>query len=163
VRPALHYDRVDIQLGCDQAVDSGSGRMGCVIGLKRRYSLSLPGLVGSTRTFDTTPARWVKPSRGCSAAVQVIDGKEDGDRGSAMPARYVVRSGNTRHAVGVTLGVVTRGLSEKPSASGRLDAVEGAVTVSPKLGARIRRISTRAFQAGGRLRNSHSRNDEPSR
>lgn len=152
---ALHYDRVDISVGCDQGGSIRVPAAWCgVIGLKPTHSLvPYTGIIGIDQTFDHTGPMG-KSIADVAALLQVIAGKDDSDpRQRDVPARDYIKAVNTIPDTlsGVTLGVVTEGFSAEARVQPSVvEAVEAAIDRFARLGAKIRRISIpEHLRAGG--------------
>jgi len=152
---ALHYDRVDLSVGCDQGGSIRVPSSWCgVIGLKPTHGLvPYTGIVGIDQTFDHVGPMG-RSTAEVAALLQAIAGKDDSD-----PRQRDVRTGDYVGSViaapdtlsGVTLGVVEEGFSEEAGVQpGVADAVESAIERFTEAGATIRRISIpEHLQAGG--------------
>ncbi len=152
---ALHYDRVDISVGCDQGGSIRVPAAWCgVIGLKPTHSLvPYTGIVGIDQTFDHAGPMG-QSTADVAALLQVLAGKDESDpRQRDVPARDYVRAVTEIPDTlsGVTLGVVTEGFSEEAGVQPAVvEAVEGAIERFAELGATIRRISIpEHLHAGG--------------
>lgn len=152
---ALHYDGIDLSIGCDQGGSIRVPAAWCgVIGLKPTHGLvPYTGIVGIDQTFDHAGPMG-RSSADVAALLQTIAGKDESDpRQREVPARdYVGAVAQTADTLaGVTLGVVTEGFSERAGVQPAVvEAVENAVSRFVALGARIRRISIpEHLQAGG--------------
>ena len=152
---ALHYDRVDISVGCDQGGSIRVPAAWCgVIGLKPTHGLvPYTGIVGIDQTFDHAGPMG-QSIADVAALLQVIAGEDDSDpRQCDVPARDYLRAVMDLPDTlsGVTLGVVAEGFSEEAGVQQAVvEAAEGALDRFAELGARIRRISIpEHLQAGG--------------
>jgi amidase len=143
---ALHYDGVDVAVGCDQGGSIRVPSSWCgVIGLKPTHGLvPYTGIVGIDPTFDHAGPM----ARSCidvAALLQAMAGKDDSDpRQREVPQRdfveAVVSAPDTLE--GVTLGLVEEGFSEAAGVhTGVAEAVEQATSRFAELGATIERIS----------------------
>jgi amidase len=142
----LHYDRVDLSVGCDQGGSIRVPAAWCgVIGLKPTHSLvPYTGIVGIDQTFDHAGPMG-RSSADVAALLQAIAGKHESDpRQREVPARdYVAAVAQAPDTLaGVTLGVVAEGFSEQAGVQPDVaEAVEEAVNRFAELGAKITRIS----------------------
>jgi amidase len=152
---ALHYDGIDLSIGCDQGGSIRVPSAWCgVIGLKPTHGLvPYTGIVGIDQTFDHAGPMG-RSSADVAALLQTIAGKDESDpRQREVPARdYVGAVAEAPDTLeDVTLGVVVEGFSEEAGVQPAvIEAVEAAVSRFAGLGVRIVRISIpEHLQAGG--------------
>jgi len=152
---ALHYDGIDLSIGCDQGGSIRVPAAWCgVIGLKPTYGLvPYTGIIGIDQTIDHAGPMG-RSSPDVAALLQAIAGKDESDpRQREVPARDYV--GAVAHApdtlAGITLGVVTEAFSEETGVQPAVAAsVEDALDRLAGLGAKITRISIpEHLRAGG--------------
>jgi amidase len=152
---ALHYDGIDLSIGCDQGGSIRVPAAWCgVIGLKPTHGLvPYTGIVGIDQTFDHAGPMG-RSSADVAALLQTIAGKDESDpRQREVPARdYVAAVAKAPDTLaGVTLGVVMQGFAEEAGVQPAVvEAVEDAISRFVGLGVRIARISIpEHLQAGG--------------
>jgi len=152
---ALHYDGIDLSIGCDQGGSIRVPAAWCgVIGLKPTYGLvPYTGIVGIDQTIDHAGPMG-RSSADVAALLQAIAGKDESDpRQREVPARDYVRAVAQAPdtLAGVTLGVVTEAFSEEARVQPAVaESVKDALDRLAGLGARIVRISIpEHLQAGG--------------
>jgi amidase len=151
---ALHYDGIDLSIGCDQGGSIRVPAAWCgVIGLKPTHGLvPYTGIVGIDQSLDHAGPMG-RTSADVAALLQAIAGKDDADpRQRDVPARdyvgAVAKAPDT--LAGVTLGVVEEGFSEGAGVQPLVaEAVESAIDRLRGLGARITRISIPEHLQGG--------------
>jgi len=143
---ALHYDRVDLAIGCDQGGSIRVPSAWCgVLGLKPTHSLvPYTGIVGIDATFDHA-GPMARSSIDVATLLQAIAGKDKSDpRQREVPElNFVEAVANAPDTLeGVTVGLVEEGFSEAAGVHTTVaDAVEQAANRFADLGARLERIA----------------------
>ena len=152
---ALHYDGVDVGVGCDQGGSIRVPAAWCgVVGLKPTHGLvPYTGIAGIDRTFDHC-GPLARIAADAAALLQAIAGAHESDpRQRDVPELDYVRAVAEApdDLRGVRIGVVAESLSADVGAEPAVvDAIESAAERLAGLGAEIRRISLPAhLQAGG--------------
>jgi amidase len=152
---ALHYDGVDVALGCDQGGSIRVPAAWCgVLGLKPTHGLvPYTGIAGIDQTFDHVGPLAASVAD-TAALLQAIAGKHDSDpRQRDVPDRdYLQAVADAPDSLdGVTIGIVQEGFSKTVGARPEVvDAVEAATLRLRDLGAATRRLSLpEHVQAGG--------------
>jgi amidase len=151
---ALHYDRIDVSIGCDQGGSIRVPAAWCgVLGLKPTHGLvPYTGIAGIDQTFDHCGPMG-RSAADVAALLQAIAGKDEAD-----PRQRDVSAADYVHAVaeapdeleGVTIGVVAEGFSEEVGIDPRVaEAVERAVERLRELGAETKRVSLPEHLQGG--------------
>jgi amidase len=151
---ALHYDRVDVAIGCDQGGSIRCPAAWCgVLGLKPTHSLvPYTGIAGIDQTFDHC-GPMARSAADAAALLQAIAGKDESDpRQRDVPAADYVRAVAEApdDLRGVTIGVIDEGLSaDAGTEPGVAAAVEEAVERLRELGAEPRRVFLPEHLQGG--------------
>ena len=152
---ALHYDGVDVGVGCDQGGSIRVPAAWCgVVGLKPTHGLvPYTGIAGIDQSFDHC-GPLARTAAGAAGLLQAIAGEHESDpRQRDVPELDYVRAVAEApdDLRGVRIGVVAESLSPEVGAEPAVvEAVEGAVERLAGLGAEIRRVSLPAhLQAGG--------------
>ena len=152
---ALHYDDIDVTIGCDQGGSIRVPAAWCgVVGLKPTHTLvPYTGIAGIDATYDHCGpmARTVADT---ARLLQVIAGAHDSDprqAGGVTAGDYVKAVGEAPDDLkGVTIGVVAEGwvdpLGEKAETG---DVVREAVERLASLGAEVREVSVAEHYVGG--------------
>jgi amidase len=138
---ALHYDRVDVSIGCDQGGSIRVPSAWCgVIGLKPTHGLvPYTGIVGIDPTFDHAGPMG-RSTSDVAALLQVIAGRDGSDpRQCDVPARDYVGAvaAAPDTLAGARLGIVSEPVARPEVAA----AFEEAVERFAALGAVIGRVS----------------------
>jgi amidase len=147
---ALHYDLVDLSIGCDQGGSIRVPSAWCgVIGLKPTHGLvPYTGIVGIDQTFDHVGPMG-RSAADVAVLLQVVAGRDESDpRQREVPERDYV--GAVARAPGTLAGVLL-GIVEQHTAEPAVDrAFEEAVDRFAELGAVITHVSVpEHLQAGG--------------
>jgi amidase len=143
---ALHYDRVELSIGCDQGGSIRAPAAWCgVIGLKPTHSLvPYTGIAGIDHSFDHC-GPMARTAADAAALLQAIAGADESDpRQRAVPERDYLRSvaEAPERLEGVTVGVVEEAFSEAVGIESAVaEAVEGTIERLAGLGAMVRRVS----------------------
>jgi amidase len=152
---ALHYDGVDVSIGCDQGGSIRVPAAWCgAVGLKPTHGLvPYTGIAGIDQTFDHV-GPMARSTIDAAALLEAIAGAHESDpRQQRVPpaASYVNAVEQAPDdLVGLTIGVVDEGFSEEVGAQRSvIEAVEGAVGRFETLGAAVRRISLPEHVQGG--------------
>jgi amidase len=152
---SLHYDGIDVSIGCDQGGSIRVPAAWCgVVGLKPTHGLvPYTGIAGIDQTFDHAGpmARSVPDA---AALLQAIAGRHESDpRQGDVPERDYVRSVRDAPETleGVTLGLVEEGLADEVGAQAAVvEALDRVVDRLEELGATVRRLSLpEHLRAGG--------------
>lgn len=152
---ALHYDGVDVSIGCDQGGSIRVPAAWCgVVGLKPTHGLvPYTGIAGIDRTFDHV-GPMARSVIDAAVLLEAIAGAHESDprQQRVPPAPSYVRAVEQApdDLAGLTIGVVDEGFSEEVGAQPAvIEAVEGAVGRFETLGSAVRRISLPEHVQGG--------------
>ena len=152
---ALHYDGVDVGVGCDQGGSIRVPAAWCgVVGLKPTHGLvPYTGIAGIDRTFDHC-GPLARTAADAAALLQAIAGAHESDpRQRDVPELEYVRAVAEApdDLRGVRIGVVAESLTADVGAEPAVvDAIESAAERLAGLGAEVRPVSLPAhLQAGG--------------
>jgi amidase len=152
---ALHYERVDVSIGCDQGGSIRVPAAWCgVLGLKPTHALvPYTGIVGIDQTFDHCGPMG-RSAGDVAALLQAIAGTDRSDpRQREVPsADYIRAVAAAPHTLaGTRIGLVEEACSPRVGADPVVvDAVEEAVERLRDLGAEVTRLSLpEHLQAGG--------------
>lgn len=151
---ALHYDGVDVSIGCDQGGSIRVPAAWCgVVGLKPTHGLvPYTGIAGIDQTFDHV-GPMARSVMDAAALLEAIAGAHDSDpRQGSVPTRAYLRTvGEAPDDLeGLTIGVVTEGFSPEVGAQPAVvEAAQTAVARFETLGAAIRPISIPEHVQGG--------------
>jgi amidase len=152
---ALHYDGVDISVGCDQGGSIRVPAAWCgVVGLKPTHGLvPYTGIAGIDQTFDHV-GPMARSAIDAAALLEAIAGAHESDprqrRDQPAPSYVGAVEQAADDLEGLTIGVVEEGFSEEVGAQPSvIAAVEAAVGRCETLGAAVRRVSLPEHVQGG--------------
>jgi amidase len=152
---ALHYDGVDVSIGCDQGGSIRGPAAWCgVVGLKPTHGLvPYTGIVGIDQTFDHV-GPMARSAIDAAALLDAIAGAHESDprqhRVPPAPSYVSAVEQAPDNLERLRIGVVDQGFSEEVGAQPSvIEAVEGAVGRFETLGAAVRRISLPEHVQGG--------------
>ena len=152
---ALHYDGVDVSIGCDQGGSIRVPAAWCgVVGLKPTHGLvPYTGIAGIDQTFDHV-GPMARSVTDAAALLEAIAGAHESDprQGSVPTERAYLRTvGEAPDDLeGLTIGVVTEGFSPEVGAQPAVvEAAQAAVARFETLGALTRPISIPEHVQGG--------------
>ncbi len=151
---ALHYDRVDAAIGCDQGGSIRVPAAWCgVVGLKPTHGLvPYTGIAGIDQTFDHC-GPMARTAADAAALLQAIAGKHEADpRQRGVPSRDYAGAvaAAPDDLEGVRIGLVEEGFSPEVAAEPAVvEAVQAGVRRFEELGATVVRLSLPEHVQGG--------------
>jgi amidase len=152
---ALHYDGVDVSIGCDQGGSIRGPAAWCgVVGLKPTHGLvPYTGIVGIDQTFDHV-GPMARTAIDAAALLEAIAGAHESDprqqRVPPAPSYVSAVEQAPDNLERLRIGVVDEGFSEEVGAQPPvIEAVKDAVGRFETLGAAVRRISLPEHVQGG--------------